>query len=426
MFEELTKNKQLWLNRLSLFIVGVGLILVYFIFKNLGLIRGEIQTFFVLVRPVIIAFAIAYVLNRPMIFIEEKLKVISRKLFKKEIASGTSRGSAILLLFLLVVGVIYVLFNSVIPPIIKNLRLLLESLPMFKESINYYIDEFGPYVQSFITQEQIDQISNFVTHFLSSLGTYVLQLGTGVITNVTGFAISTLTTIILSIYFLKDKEILINSVDKGAQALLSPRLLKVTGFAISTLTTIILSIYFLKDKEILINSVDKGAQALLSPRLLKRMKQLLHDLDIVFGGFLIAQLIAAILAGVFSTLILLVIRHPFAILVGLVTGVTNVIPYIGPILGALLGCVLGLFSSLNLAILSLILLTIYQQLDANVIQPKLLSNSVGLNPVWVLIAILIGGHYLGMVGMIVSIPSAALAQIYLTRRYHRLKNQQKI
>ena len=137
------------------------------------------------------------------------------------------------------------------------------------------------------------------------------------------------------------------------------------------------------------------------------------------------KLIAAILAGVFSTLILLVIRHPFAILVGLVTGVTNVIPYIGPILGALLGCVLGLFSSLNLAILSLILLTIYQQLDANVIQPKLLSNSVGLNPVWVLIAILIGGHYLGMVGMIVSIPSAAL-EIYLTRRYHRLKINKNI
>ena len=238
-------------------------------------------------------------------------------------------------------------------------------------------------MESFINQQQIDQISNFITNLLSAIGTQILQLGTGVITNV-------------------------------------------TGFAISTLTTIILSIYFLKDKEILINSVDKGAQALLSPRLLKRMKQLLHDLDVVFGGFLIAQLIAAILAGVFSTLILLVIRHPFAILVGLVTGVTNVIPYIGPILGALLGCVLGLFSSLNLAILSLILLTIYQQLDANVIQPKLLSNSVGLNPVWVLIAILIGGHSLGMVGMIVSIPSAALAQIYLTRRYHRLKNQQKI
>ena len=383
MLEQLKKNKQLWLNCLSIFIVGVGLIFIYYILKNLGLITNQIHTFILLIRPVIIAFGIAYVLNRPMIYIEKKLKDLSRKIFKKELASGASRGFTILLLFILVVGSIYVLFNSIIPPIMKNLRLLLESLPMFQESMNYYIKELGPYVESFINQQQIDQISNFITNLLSTIGTQILQLGTGVITNV-------------------------------------------TGFAISTLTTIILSIYFLKDKEILINSVDKGAQALLSPRLLKRMKQLLHDLDVVFGGFLIAQLIAAILAGVFSTLILLVIRHPFAILVGLVTGVTNVIPYIGPILGALLGCVLGLFSSLNLAILSLILLTIYQQLDANVIQPKLLSNSVGLNPVWVLIAILIGGHYLGMVGMIVSIPSAALAQIYLTRRYHRLKNQQKI
>ncbi|MDO4925776.1 MAG: AI-2E family transporter [Turicibacter sp.] len=383
MLEQLKKNKQLWLNCLSIFIVGVGLIFIYYILNNLGLITDQIHTFILLIRPVIIAFGIAYVLNRPMIYIEKKLKDLSRKIFKKELASGSSRGFTILLLFILVVGSIYVLFNSIIPPIMKNLRLLLESLPMFQESMNYYIKELGPYVESFINQQQIDQISNFITNLLSTIGTQILQLGTGVITNV-------------------------------------------TGFAISTLTTIILSIYFLKDKEILINSVDKGAQALLSPRLLKRMKQLLHDLDVVFGGFLIAQLIAAILAGVFSTLILLVIRHPFAILVGLVTGVTNVIPYIGPILGALLGCVLGLFSSLNLAILSLILLTIYQQLDANVIQPKLLSNSVGLNPVWVLIAILIGGHYLGMVGMIVSIPSAALAQIYLTRRYHRLKNQQKI
>ena len=383
MFEKLKKNKQLWLNSLSIFIVGVGLLFIYFILKNVGLITAEIHTFILLIRPVIIAFGIAYVLNRPMIFVEKKLKGISRKLFKKEITSGVSRGITILFLFLLVVGAIYVLFNSIIPPIIKNLRLLLESLPMFQDSMSYYINELGPYVQSFITQQQIDQISSFVTNLLSSAGTYALQLGTGVITNV-------------------------------------------TGFAISTLTTIILSIYFLKHKEVLIDSLNKGAEVLLSEKVLSRVKQLLRDLDTVFGGFLIAQLIAALLAGICSTIILLLIGHPFAILVGLVTGVANVIPYIGPILGAILGSVLGLFSSLHLAILSLILLTIYQQLDANVIQPKLLSSSVGLNPVWVLIAILIGGHYLGMVGMIVSIPSAALAQIYLTRRYHRLKEKQQI
>lgn len=340
-----------------------------------------IKNFILLIRPIMIAFAIAYILNRPMQWIERCLNNGGKRLFKRELSPGSQRVISILLLFLFVVLAIYVLFNSIIPPILTNLRLLLESLPALQSSINRYMNEFGPYVRAIITEQQIDQISHIVTNILSSLGTYALQVGTGVITNV-------------------------------------------TSFAISTLTTIILSVYFLKDKEVLIDSIHKGAQALLPHRALARCKQLLVDLDTVFGGFLIAQLIAALLAGVCSTIILLIINHPFAILVGLVTGIANVIPYIGPILGAGLGFVLALFSSWQLAVLSLILLTIYQQLDANVIQPKLLSNSVGLNPVWVLIAILIGGHYLGMLGMIVSIPSAALAQIYLSRRYHRVKEQE--
>ncbi len=378
MLQQFKRNKERWQKYLGYFLVGVGVVVVYFTLRNIHLIMGSLKNFILLIRPIIIAFAIAYILNRPMQWIEQALSRLTKRMVKRDLSSGSRRVISILILFLLVVGAIYFLFNSIIPPIFTNLRLLLESLPALQSSINRYMNEFGPYVQTVITEQQIDQISHLVTNILSSLGTHALQVGTGVITNV-------------------------------------------TGFAISTLTTIILSVYFLKDKEVLIDSLHKGAQALLSTRTLRRCKQLLVDLDTVFGGFLIAQLIAALLAGVCSTIILLIINHPFAILVGLVAGIANVIPYIGPILGAVLGFVLALFSSWQLAVLTLILLTIYQQLDANVIQPKLLSNSVGLNPVWVLIAILIGGHYLGMLGMIVSIPSAALAQIYLSRRYHRLK-----
>lgn len=381
MLQQFKKNKERCQKYFGYFFVGIGIVVVYFIFKNMNIIMEGIKNFILLIRPIMIAFAIAYILNRPMQWIERCLNNGGKRLFKRELSPGSQRVISILLLFLFVVLAIYVLFNSIIPPILTNLRLLLESLPALQSSINRYMNEFGPYVRAIITEQQIDQISHIVTNILSSLGTYALQVGTGVITNV-------------------------------------------TSFAISTLTTIILSVYFLKDKEVLIDSIHKGAQALLPHRALARCKPLLVDLDTVFGGFLIAQLIAALLAGVCSTIILLIINHPFAILVGLVTGIANVIPYIGPILGAGLGFVLALFSSWQLAVLSLILLTIYQQLDANVIQPKLLSNSVGLNPVWVLIAILIGGHYLGMLGMIVSIPSAALAQIYLSRRYHRVKEQE--
>lgn len=378
MFEQLKENRYRLSKSFNTFLIGFALITVFYIYKNLNLILGALLQFLLLIRPIIIAFGIAYVLNRPMMWIESALKKIEQSCLKKEFKSTTNRAIAILILFVIVTLSIYTLFNSIIPPIIQNLRLLLESLPVLQQSMSSYINEIRPYIESFVTDQQIAEISNFVTEFLNNAGTQILQIGTGVITNV-------------------------------------------TGFIISTLTTIVLSVYFLKDKEILIASVRKGGEALLSEKMLAHSEQFLHDLDHVFGGFLIAQLIAALLAGIFSTLILLIIGHPFAILVGLVTGVANVIPYIGPILGAALGGILGLFSSIHLAVLSLALLTIYQQLDANVIQPKLLSNSVGLNPVWVLIAILIGGYYLGMVGMIVSIPTAALIKIYISRRYYRLQ-----
>ena len=383
MFERLKNSKKPILYSSLAFVVGCALILAFYLLQNLNFIGDAVKEFMGVITPVIIAFSIAYVLWKPMIYIEEKLKWIVKKLMKKNLSSGLARGFSILIVFYLVVMAILLLINTIIPPIMTNLKLLIESVPALQQNINHYIDEIGPYIQSFITEDQINQITHSVTSLLTMIATQVLQFGTGMITNMTGFIISVLTTIILSIYFLKDKE-------------------KLTS------------------------SIHKAGQILLTPNGLRRSKQFLKDLDVVFGGFLIAQLIAAILAGVFSSIILIVIDHPFALLVGLVTGVANVIPYVGPILGAVLGGILGLFSGLNTAMLSLILLTIYQQLDANVIQPKLLSNSVGLNPVWVLIAILIGGHYLGMLGMIVSIPTAALIQIYMTRRYDRLKAANKI
>ncbi len=383
MLEYIRNSKKMIQYSLMIFGVGLSLILSFYFLQNLNIIIQALKEFIGVVTPVIIAFMIAYILWKPMLFIEKKLKWLIQKLTKHELPSGLARGFSILITFYLVGMAILLLINTIIPPIMTNLKLLLESIPALQQTLNRYIDEVGPYIQSFIKEEQINEITHAVTNLLTTVATQVLQFGTGMVTNMTGFIISVLTTVILSIYFLKDKE-------------------KLTG------------------------SVYKAGQILLTPNGLRRSQQFLKDLDTVFGGFLIAQLIAAILAGVFSSLILIAIGHPFALLIGLVTGVANVIPYIGPILGAVLGGILGLFSSLNMAILSLVLLTIYQQLDANVIQPKLLSNSVGLNPVWVLIAILIGGHYLGVLGMIVSIPTAALIQIYMTRRYNRLKITNKI
>ena len=388
MFDKVKISKKYLNIAMITLVIGIILLFVYQLsLKSSDIVlwtKSFLTNFLSVISPILYAFVISYILYRPLMFIERNLKKGFKKISKKGISNGMARTISILLLAILVFFAIYTLINSIFPPLIENIDTVMQSLPNFQTIITEWINNLTPYIKAVsITNEQIQEFTLFLTNLLKGLLTNALNIGTGVVTNLTGLVINTLATIILTFYFLKDKE---------------------------TLT----------------RSVYKAGQTLLTPNGLKRSQQFLKDLDAVFGGFLIAQLIAAILAGIFSSLILIAIGHPFALLVGLVTGVANVIPYVGPILGAVLGGLLGLFSSLKMAILSLVLLTIYQQLDANVIQPKLLSNSVGLNPVWVLIAILIGGHYLGMLGMIVSIPSAALFQIYMTRRYNRLKAANRI
>lgn len=99
----------------------------------------------------------------------------------------------------------------------------------------------------------------------------------------------------------------------------------------------------------------------------------------------------------------------------------NIIPYVGPIIGAALAFGLGIFSSLGLGVSGAILLLLYQQIDGNFVQPKIVGDKVGLIPVWILIAVLIGGSYFGAIGMILSIPVAGLIRIYFNR-YAKYKN----
>ena len=211
-----------------------------------------------------------------------------------------------------------------------------------------------------------------MTNFLSQFLTTIFDSGTGMITNVASFFIHLVATIILTFYFLKDKESILKTIDK-----------------IATIT--------------------------LSSKIKKRVKYFLKDLHEVFGNFILGQLLDALIVGIASTILLLIIGHPFALLIGFIAGITNVIPYIGPIIGAALALILGIFTSVKLGVLGGVLLIIYQQIDGNFVQPKILGDSVGLAPVWIFIAILIGGSYFGAFGMILSVPLVALLKRYLER-----------
>lgn len=197
----------------------------------------------------------------------------------------------------------------------------------------------------------------------------------------------------------------------------------VATFCLNLFATLILTFYFLKDKETIFDVIDKVATITLNPSIKIKLKHFINDVHRIFGGFVLGQILDALLVGTASTILLLIIGHPFALLIGFIAGVMNVIPYIGPMIGASLAIILGLFTNIKLGLLGAALLIIYQQIDGNFIQPKILGDSTGLAPVWIFIAILIGGNYFGTVGMILSVPVLALIKLYMSRRLVKIKNQ---
>lgn len=383
MFDKVNISKRYLYIGIVTLLIGIILVFVYQLSLHSSNIiiatKNFIINFIAIISPIIYAFVIAYVLYRPLMFIERNLVKGVKKLTKKTVSTGMARAISVLILVILVIWAISTLINSIFPPLIQNIETLINSLPNFQTILSNWLTNLTPHFESLsITDNQIQAITLILTNFLRSLVGNALSIGTGVVTNITGFVINTIATIILTFYFLKDKEII---------------------FA----------------------GIDKLGTVLLSPKIKSNIKHFLQDLHQVFGNFIVGQLTDAALVGVASSFLLLIIGHPFALLIGLIAGGTNIIPYVGPIIGAALAFFLGLFTSVKLGILGFILLIAYQQIDGYFIQPKILGDSVGLPPVWIFIAILVGGNYFGALGMIISVPFAALAKVYIDRRFNKIK-----
>lgn len=203
-------------------------------------------------------------------------------------------------------------------------------------------------------------------------------------------------------------------MDEGTRTIFS-----FSSFVIDLVVSVILTFYFLKDKEKLFAMISKFGTIVCTPKVKKSIIEFVKTLDDVVGRYLLGTILDSFIVGVVPVILMLLIKQPFAILIGVAAGFTNVIPCVGPIVGSGLAFGLGIFSSLGLGVLGAVLLLLYQQIDGNIIQPKIVGDQVGLMPMWILISVLIGGSYFGGIGMIASVPAAALIGVYLDRIYKR-------
>lgn len=176
----------------------------------------------------------------------------------------------------------------------------------------------------------------------------------------------------------------------------------------------ITAIYFLKDWRKMIDGVIK----LVPGRKRGEWSKLLQEIDYIIQRYIQGNLIDALIVGLLIGIGIKLIGMEYALLIGVICGITNLIPYFGPVLGTVPSVLLALSKSPVMALKVVIVIFIIQQIDSNIINPRLMSNKVGLHPLWVIFALLAGGELGGLLGMLVAIPLAAILRIIFRDIYY--------
>jgi len=381
----------------SLYKQGLILILVIFflynVTANLDIILSIIGRFLNVLAPFIIGCIIAYFLSRPVIKLDERFSKSNAAFLRKK-----SHVLATLAVFLVVLAAVTVIVSHVSPIIVGNLRDFIENLPTYYNNVIDWARELGP--------------EHWLYGFLPEISEYNVDVTTDIIDAITPDAEAVIETGLLALITDALGAIVANLVSFGTSLM---------NFAMGMIVALYLLLYRLT----VIALVDRIATVFIKPKTLEFLKSYLHKSNEVFYKFISAQFLDACILGTLAFILLALLNVEYALTLALLLGVCNMIPFFGSIFASLVTTVVTLFTgSLQQAIFVLIALLILQQIDANFISPKITGEVLGLNPLLIITSIFIGGAYLGIFGMFIAVPVAAMCRIfledYLTMREKKL------
>lgn len=344
----------------SLIVICLSIVFYYIIseFGSLKLNLGEKAS---ILQPFLIGFVFAYLLN----FI---LKVIEEKGFKQfpNISAKPKRFLSLFLTYLTVILFVYIFITFVFPQLANSLIGLINNIPSYVYEMS---DLFESASSKFSLNEKYLKI--FVEKWNEFLG-YVLD-------------------------FTTDLLPLFGDILKRVASSISNIIL---GF--------IISIYLLLDKERFFALGRKTTFAIFSKRVSLKILELLDRSNYIFGKFISGKLLDSFIVGCITLVLLTIFKMPYATLISFIIGITNVIPFFGPFIGALPSFLIILFVSPIKAFWFLLIILFIQQVDGNIIGPKILGDSLGISAFWILFSLLVGSKMFGLIGMIIGVPLFAI------------------
>ena len=180
------------------------------------------------------------------------------------------------------------------------------------------------------------------------------------------------------------------------------------SWLVNLLISLIVSIYMLTEKDHLRRMVRRLSYAFLKKETALSFLQTCRECERIFSKFIIGKSIDSLIIGILCFLLMNILRLPYALLISVIVGVTNMIPYFGPYIGAIPGALLTLIISPTSCLIYLIMILCLQQFDGLILGPKILGDSTGLRPLWIIFAITIGGKLAGVLGMFLGVPLVAI------------------
>jgi predicted PurR-regulated permease PerM len=331
-------------------------VVFYLFFSNLNSVKSRWSNASKVVSPFAHAVALSYLLNKPVMRLQKRIESNVKR----------ARAVSIAVVYLLAVVCLCAIMTNILPQIGRSLSAVAEALPEFADKTSKglvgFLKEynFAPDVVEYsdkIIQKAMTALSQFALSILPGILNFTIALGSG--------TVKLFTAVIASIYMLSGKEKLLFQLKKGIWAIFP----------------------------------NKAAENILS---------FCHMSNVIFSDFIFGKLIDSLIIGAICFVGMLIICPQYSILIAVIVGVTNMIPFFGPFFGAIPSILILLITEPILAFWFAIFILVLQQVDGNIIGPKILGGSLGLSPLWILVSIVLGNGLFGMIGMIIGVPVFAI------------------
>ncbi len=355
------------------FTLAAAIIIVYKCVSDFAGFCLFLSRIFKIIMPFFMAVIVAYLFYRPVKFFEKILKFLPEKV---------SRVISVFLVYILAGAIIAILINCVIPPVRQSVLDLISEIPTYIEEAKDFINSADQ--NSFISQLKI------------------------------GEALQSIKSIdIISFFSANQIAFYVN------------RVIGVFSTIFNIFVTLIVSVYLLLERKNIKNFVKRAGKSLFDDEQYEKLSKYFRESNNIFLDFIYCQIIDGLIIGMLAAIAMSIIGVKYGILLGLFIGLFNIIPYFGAIIAIAVSVFITLFTGgLEQAIIMAITVIILQQIDANIINPKILGDGLKLSPILVIFSVTVGGEFFGILGMFLSVPIIAIIKV-LIMDYIEIKGKLK-